>query len=210
MGLTERPLAIGDRYILTPSERDEIKAIARERSASNRQAGVRDSGIGPSTGAFKDMVGAAGEWAFAQLAHSEFDQTISPRSYLRGEDAGDTMFRGVCVDVKSTHYTTGKLVVAPWRGQGDGGGCVYALMVLTDRNGPTFEFKGFANADLVRANPADLGHGPTFAVPQRNLQEWWAVPEFQETCIIHGVLACLDCPDPFTPEPDLPAAEIEF
>lgn len=207
--MQERPILIGDRYILSPEERDEIKAIAKERTSSNRSAGVRDAGIGPSSGLFKDMVGAAGEWAFARLANTDFDSTISPRSYLRGEDRGDTIYRGQAVDIKSTHYTTGKLAVVPWRGD-KGDQFVYGLMIMVDRNGPVFEFRGFATPDLVREHETDLGHGPTFAVPQSRLLEWFSVVPFLETCEAHGIVACVDCPDLYFPEPENVLTTLDF
>lgn len=204
--MSERPISIGDTYSLTPDERDEIKAIAKERTSSNRSAGVRDAGIGPSSGLFKDMVGAAGEWAFAKLGGTVFDDTISPRSFLRGEDRGDTTYRGAPVDIKSTHYTTGKLAVVPWRGQ-SGERFVYGLMIMTSRDGPTFEFRGFADAVTVKSHPSDLGHGMTYAVPQKFLVDWFLIEQFQHACDNHGVIACLECPDPFWPEAPTAVAE---
>lgn len=138
------------------------------------------------------MLGAGGEWAFTRLASATFDETIHPRSHARGEDAGDCMFNGVPIDVKTTDYQTGRLVVAPWR-KGAGGDAVYALMVLVERKPPTFEFKGFADQATVEKFATDLGHGPTFAVPQSELLEFWQVDALCPQCDEHAVRACLDC-----------------
>lgn len=160
----------GDRYTLTEDEVIAIKALARGRTKANRSKEVRDAGIGPKSGLYKDILGAGGEWAFARLAGCAFDYSLAPRSHQRGEDeASDTVLDGHVIDVKTTDYRTGRLVVAPWHGESE---AIYALMVLIERTPPTFEFKGFAERVTAALNLTDLGHGPTFAVPQKQLLDW--------------------------------------
>jgi len=190
----QRFISIGDAYSLTEAEKERVKAVARARTTSNRGAGVNDAGIGPSSGVSKDMIGCGAEFAFAHLIQSNFDETIEPRSVARGEDEGDTAYRGIKIDVKGTHYPNGKLVVAPWH-QGRDQGTIYALMIMTDRT-PTFVFKGFALPNFVYQFPSDLGHGPTFAVPQERLAEWWHLDAFNPRCQEHEIIVCLDCGDP--------------
>ncbi len=119
------------------------------------------------------MLGVLGEWCFATLAGSEFDASVHPRSWVRGQDRDlDTTYGGVRIDVKTTDYPHGRLVVSPWKGK-SGDAYIYALMVLIARQPVIVEFKGFAEQKMVRGFPANLGHGSTFAVPQSHLLEWW-------------------------------------
>ena len=193
--MTENPVWRGDIYVLSDEEREAVKDLASQRSSSNRRSGIPERGIGPSSGRAKDMLGMGGEWAFARLVGQDPDLTIHPRSHAKGEDDGDLAYRGRKLDVKTTDHLNGHLVVVPWKGNDPD--CIYVLMVLTRRKPPTFEFMGFATPGLVQEFPSDLGHGPTFAVPQDELMEWTQVNSFLYRCREHRIVSCLDCPDAF-------------
>lgn len=153
----------------TLSDEDQIicKELANERYESNRKSGVRDQKIGKQSNEFVDLQGVSGEFAFCRIFDVEPDTSIYPRNAKR--DKGDTVLDdGTVVDVKTTHYPNGKLLVVPWK-VANSKADYYGLMVGAF---PTYEFKGFIHRDdmLQSKRLKNLGYGDTFAALQSELQ----------------------------------------
>jgi len=113
-----------------------------------------------------DLEGVAAEIAFGRMRNLFPDLSIGPRS-----GGPDFIGRdGSGIDVKTTTYDDGQLIATPKKA-GDDGVDWYVLMVGTFP-GP-YEFKGYASREelFLPENLTDLGHGPTYALPQSALHK---------------------------------------
>lgn len=147
---------------LTPVEQRLAEYIAKQRHARNRAAGVEDAKIGPQGAFMTDLQGIGAELAFCKIHNCYPDLQIDQRPEA---DAYTT--RHGAVDVKATQYQGGRLVVRPTKAAMAPD--AYALMVGTY---PRFRFVGWVTADELfqDSNLRDLGHGPTYAIDQKDLR----------------------------------------
>jgi len=154
------------QIILSDTELSICKTIAELRYANNRKFGVRNSKIGAQSDEETDFEGICAELAFCKLYNLYPDFTVFTRN--TETDAGDVIFNGRSVDVKTTKYLTGKLLAAPWK---KATGDLFALMVGTS---PTYTFKGFMKqSELLKdSRLGDLGHGLTFIAYQNELKDF--------------------------------------
>lgn len=146
---------------LTPIEQRLARCVAKERYAAARKAGVPDRRVSEGD---LDLEGAGSEIAFCRLFNVFPDLEIAPRSSL--DDEGDALLRdGRRVDVKSTRYKSGRLIVAHWKADTVD---AYALMV---GEFPSYRFCGLISAEQAAEArfTADLGRGKCQAVPQAAL-----------------------------------------
>ena len=152
----------GDTITLNEPEQKLARYLANARHTSNRSADVKNNRIGPQDDAQTDLEGIGAEMAFCRMANVYPDTSISPR---RG-GADCALHDDRRVDVKATRYATGQLLAVT--GKAHDAVDLYALMVGTF---PTYRFAGWMpSADVVTPERlTDLGHGPTYAVPQREL-----------------------------------------
>src|SRR5262252_4238780 len=95
-------------YTLNNVEQSLARFIGRERSSSNREAGVTNGRRGPQSDAETDLDGIGAELAFCHLFNVYPDLSINPR---RG--GADATWIGWKVDVKATRYATGSLITLP-------------------------------------------------------------------------------------------------
>ena len=129
--------------------------LAKRRYGVNRSAGMKDSRIDSDKNADgwkMDLVGIAGEIAFSRLFNVYPDTDISVTCSSKGQDHGDVTipFNGInyVVDVKTTIYSRGKLLVVPWKDFKNSGVDLYALMTGVF---PSYVFRGFISSkDLFR------------------------------------------------------------
>jgi len=151
--------------MLSESEQAIAQYLATARTVSNRTGGIANKRVGPQSDELTDLNGIGGELAFCRLVNVWPDVSISPR-----KGGADCLVRDKRVDVKTTTYETGRLVVVPGKGREDAD--IYVLMVGTFP-GP-YRVAGWAYASevLMAERLTDLGHGPTYAVPQDELRAW--------------------------------------
>lgn len=161
---------IGTSIHLTEVERGMCRYVAKARYENNRAAGVKNARIGDQCDWQTDLEGIAAEVAFCKLFNVYPDLSISPRSASRGEDRFDCVVLGKTVDVKSTVYSTGRLLAVPWKGEGNPPD-YYALMV---GRFPEYTFRGVMKGDelLQKTRLGNLGHGPTYIANQSELIEF--------------------------------------
>lgn len=155
------------KYEHTLSEEDiaKCKELASARFNSNRKSGITDRKVGKQSAEFTDLQGIGGEFAFCRIFGFNPDKTISPRSSKT--DKGDVILPdGTIVDVKTTHYKSGKLLAVPWK---EPNVDYYVLMVGTF---PSFEYKGLMSKEelLQDSRLTDLGYGETYAATQNELR----------------------------------------
>lgn len=143
------------------------KKLAQERYGSNRSSGVENKKIGKQSDEFVELQGIGGEFAFCRIFGLEPDQTIAPRGTKT--DKGDVWLpNGTLVDIKTTHYRTGKLLVPTWKQ--DSKIQYFGLMVGTF---PIFEFKGWIEREniLTEDRLLNLGYGLTHYATQEELDK---------------------------------------
>ena len=159
----------GTTVKLSSEEQAVCESIAKQRKECGDRAYGPDfkTRMDDRPGLELHLQGVAGEFAFCKLFNIYPDFTIRARSKKAGDDDGDaSMPDGKRVDIKTTHYAHGNLVVVPWAEPGD---YLFALMVGVF---PVYEFKGFMEAREILKDErlTDLGRGPTFVASQRELE----------------------------------------
>jgi len=157
-------IPIDQAIILNEVECKMAEYVCKQRHQGNRDAGVEDKKIGPQSAYQTDLEGFSAEIAFCKMMNVYPDLSLGPRKY--GVDA--VSGSGWRIDVKSTTWPNGRLVVAPWK-KDDEEVQMYALMV---GRFPNYRFAGFHEAEVVtkEENLTDLGCGPTYAMEQQDLQ----------------------------------------
>lgn len=147
---------------LNAAEQKLAQYLARARHARNRGANVVNARIGPQSDEATDLEGVAAEIAFAKLmnVYPDTQTEVCERADVYTPSLGG-------VDVKATRFRNGKLLAR--KGKAGREADTYALMV---GEFPTYRFVGWASAaDLIaESNLTDLGHGPTYALPQGSLK----------------------------------------
>lgn len=164
--LTREKVAIGSAWTLSPSDQVLVKDLAEKRYANNRKANIKNQKIGKQSNEFTDLQGLAGEFAFCRLLDIEPDTTIHPRA-SRTDNGDLSLGDGTKVDVKTTHYPNGRLLVVPWKVRTVD---LYVLMVGTF---PTFRYTGAMEIEemLKPSRLGSMGYGETYIAAQSELKE---------------------------------------
>jgi hypothetical protein len=146
-------------HTLSVEDQQEARGLAEARYRSNREAGVGDRKIGPQGASETDLEGIGGEFAFCRLFGVEPDRGISPR-----QGGADALIGGISVDVKTTKYERGALIVPCYALHQV---MYYALMVGTF---PTYRLAGVVPASVLKeAQMMNMGYGPVYGVEQGRL-----------------------------------------
>lgn len=149
---------------LNQAEQKLAQFVAKERHRHNRVNGVSNRRMGPQSDEQTDLEGIAAEIAFAKYANV----------YPDLDTDGDThpvhdavLHDGKLVDIKSTTYPTGRLIVAPWKDVDAVD--AYVLVVGTF---PNYRIAGAMEGyRLMRSHRMkDLGHGKVFVATQDELK----------------------------------------
>lgn len=159
---------------------DEVKIckyIGKKRYEAARKNGVKDRKIGNQDNDFMDANGFGGEFAFCKMFN------LMPDFFIKQPNSGlpeyDAVFSfGIKVDVKTTPYDFGRLLVAKWK---SGDVDLYALMTGLL---PTFTFRGFATKELAldKGNLRCFGHGEGYALEQSELLDITDIYNIKESC----------------------------
>ena len=149
---------------LNTAEQRLAKFVAKERHRHNRLNGITNRRMGPQSDEQTDLEGMAAEIAFAKYVN------VYPDLDTDGDEhpVYDVMlYDGKLVDVKSTTYPTGRLIVAPWKNVDAVD--VYVLVVGTF---PSYRIAGAIEGyRLTRPHRMkDLGHGKVFVATQDELK----------------------------------------
>lgn len=126
-------------------KRDELCIIANQRTALNRSAGTFTDA--PT---YADIEGILGEYAFCMYAGIDtapiFDTSL--RSSLDGTDSGDAVYNGMNIDVKTTKYANGSLLIKKYKLDNPN---IDAYVLITGYFG-RYEFKGFITVKEIKEN----------------------------------------------------------
>jgi hypothetical protein len=158
---------IGSVVKLSSSEQTICRAIAKKRFSNNRKSGVVNKKIGTQSNEFTDLNGFGAEFAFCKLFNLMPDFSIQPRKSDEF-DYDCKFYDGTKIDVKTTKYKTGRLLVAKWKSSGSD---AFALMI---GEFPTYQFKGFCSRERAMSEKylKDMGHGEAYFVDQEELVEY--------------------------------------
>jgi sporulation protein YlmC with PRC-barrel domain len=149
---------------LNTAEQRLAKFVAKERHRHNRLNGITNRRMGPQSDEQTDLEGMAAEIAFAKYVNVYPDLDVDCDEYLT-HDA--VLHDGTRVDVKSTRYPNGRLIVVPWKDVDAVD--AYVLVVGTF---PSYRIAGAIESyRLIRPHRMkDLGHGKVFVATQDELK----------------------------------------
>jgi hypothetical protein len=149
---------------LNTAEQRLAKFVAKERHRHNRLNGITNRRMGPQSDEQTDLEGISAEIAFAKYANVYPDLDTDSATHPT-HDA--VLHDGKLVDVKSTTYPTGRLIVAPWKDVDAVD--AYVLVIGTF---PNYRIAGAIEGyRLMRSHRMkDLGHGKVFVATQEELK----------------------------------------
>ncbi len=106
----------GTEVILSDKLITEAYEVGKQRHLLARKNGVHDNQQSGSSWYIVDGEGVCGEMAFAQMTNapeSEWERirTLQNLSAEKGTDLGDCLYKGLNVDVKTTKYSSGHLII---------------------------------------------------------------------------------------------------
>jgi hypothetical protein len=159
---------MNDKRVLTitlnKAEQKLAFYLGAERLRRNQEERVRNARRGPQSDESISIEGIAGEIAFCKLMN------VYPDTDTEGDrppfDA--TLPDGRTVDVKTTKYPDGKLLVVPKKKNDPAD--IYALMI---GEMPTYDFVGHLSASevFIDARLADTGYGLSYTAKQGELDK---------------------------------------
>ena len=126
---------------LDKTTQEVARMLAKARYTAARSAGVVNAKKGPQSNKKTDLEGVGGELAFCLLYNLWPDMT----AYARKGGHDCVTHSGTTVDVKTTKYKTGHLLVRENKFDTDTE--IYALVI---GEFPNYEYVGWATADEVR------------------------------------------------------------
>jgi len=149
---------------LNRAEQKLAKFLGKERERNALRNGSQNCRMGPQSDEEIDLEGVAAEIAFAKYANVYPDLDVDCDEYLT-HDA--VLHDGKRVDVKSTRYLNGRLIVVPWKDVDAVD--AYVLVVGTF---PEYRIVGAMEGyRLMRSHRMkDLGHGKVFVATQEELK----------------------------------------
>jgi hypothetical protein len=172
--MTDKSINAGTEYHLNADEQKMILEMAETICKQERSYFVekykRDKTI-PLMEMNKNGFGA--ELAFCKLCEIEFDSsTVEKESHFNKVDA--VLPDGTTVDVKTTVYRTGKLIVRHGKEQK-----VVDIYVLMTGTFPTFTFCGWSSYEQIikEDNTENLGWGNAYSLTQDKLNKVITIKE---------------------------------
>ena len=144
---------------LTKTEQKLAEYVAKQRHAAGKHR--TDRQIGPQDANRIDLEGAATELLICRVlnVYPDLEPGITP-------DADAITHNGLTIDVKSTQYQNGRLLVAQWKKSK-----AADLYILVIGKFPRYLIAGFAPCAEVfdSSRLINLGRGPGYAVEQTQL-----------------------------------------
>lgn len=152
------------KIILNEIEQELCKLVSQKRFEMNRTKKIKNNKIGPQSDSFTDLNGFGAELAMAKLLGIYPDTEIRVRSALK--DNGDLIYNNLKLDIKTTKYKNGKLIVHPSKKKNPAD--IYILLI---GKFPEYTFVGGIKSNEVfkQDNIKNLGYGLTYAVDQDKL-----------------------------------------
>lgn len=151
---------------LDPGQLATARLIAALRELTCDLAGQRDRHFSPN--AFADKVNGCA----AELAYAKWRNLFPDISFPATPHSADAVDHGTRIDVKAVTRSDHQLIAPIWKTSEDAD--IYVLGVVC---GNRVDFVGWAYATelICEARVTDLGHGPTYVLPQSALHRFPAV-----------------------------------
>lgn len=160
---------IGTWYTLGVAEQRQAIDFTEARTAGCRRDGAEDRKR-CQTGVDIELEGAAAEMAFCYLYGVPPDLSVVSGT----RPLVDAVIDGVRIDVKSTTWETGKMVVQPSTIRKAG---VDAFALITGRFPGPYTLRGFATFDQVKSRLGVFNGRPCHLVLQKELSEFDTIRE---------------------------------
>ena len=161
-------LNYGTVYELPAEDQELIKNMATNICNQDRSYFVDNFKIDKNMSLYNmNLNGFGAELTFCRLCGVEFDSSYDKtENHFNNADA--ILWNGLTVDVKTTTYQSGKLLIRP--GKEDSKVDLYALMIGTF---PMFRFAGWIEYENIINDKllVDLGWGPGYCLPQHELNK---------------------------------------
>jgi hypothetical protein len=150
---------------LTDDDLNICRILGNLRTLISRGNGIKDAKVADASGLDLDEDGLIGELAFCKHFNVFFDPTMYNRS-----GSADCVYNGHKIDVKSTRYSTGRLLATLKKATVDD----VSIYVLAIIDGRKVHFPGWAYAHELckEENIKDLGRGKGYALDQNQLRPW--------------------------------------
>ena len=146
---------------LLKPEQKIAEFIAKTRTKVSRSAGIKNLKFGPQSAEETDLEGAASELAAAKILNVWPDLDPSKSS------VHDFTFRGYTIDVKTTKYQTGRLLLPLYK---KNKACDYYVLMIGSF--PKYKCIGFASKeDLINDDKiGTLGKTKSYMLEQNELK----------------------------------------
>lgn len=159
------------KVTLNEAEKRLCLYIARSRNAASREVAPADAlRVSQDDPITIDYEGAMGELSLSKILNIYPTEIFDPsvKSSSAGSDRGDLTFNGVCIDVKTTKYASGRLICRTKNP------AINLIVLMIGANG-NYEMKGgMWSVDMYLQerfkSHQSLGHGkPCYLAEQREL-----------------------------------------
>ncbi len=149
---------------LSEAEMRLVRYLAKRKGELSLENELEDRKVGNQSNEETDLEGIGGELAFCKLFNIYPDLSLELKAGDR--DRGDAVLLGHYVDVKTTSYSSGRLLVVPWK-KGE-----MEFFALMTGKFPVYQFRGLASREelMQESNLTNLGYGSTYALSQSDLQ----------------------------------------
>jgi len=158
--LLELPVDREQKVVLNKNERNLAILMGKERYNSNRKNGIENKKAGPQSIYQTEVEGIGGELAFGKALNLYPDFSTVPGKY-------DFKMSGTTIDVKTTKYENGRLMVGYNKKLSD---CDVYVLVVGEM--PNYTIVGWLNNHHIinEEHVGDVGTGTVYLADQTELQ----------------------------------------
>ena len=160
MMFAETPLDRGQKVVLNSNEQKIAVLIAEQRYKTNREKGIKNRKAGSQSTYQTEVEGVGGELAFGKAFNLYPDFSTTRGDY-------DLKIADTTIDVKTTHYFTGRLIVPTTKKISD---CDVYVLVVGEM--PNYTIVGWLQSQHIinDEHRGNVGTGPVYLAEQTELQ----------------------------------------
>ena len=160
MMFAETPLDRGEKVVLNSNEQKVAALIAEQRYKTNREMGIKNRKSGSQSTYQTEVEGVVGELAFGKAFNLYPDFSTTRGDY-------DLKIADTTIDVKTTHYFTGRLIVPTTKNISD---CDVYVLVVGEM--PNYTIVGWLQSQHIinDEHRGNVGTGPVYLAEQTELQ----------------------------------------
>ena len=158
--MVETPLDRGQKVVLNSNEQKIAVLIAEQRYKTNREMGIKNRKAGSQSTYQTEVEGVGGELAFGKAFNLYPDFSTTRGDY-------DLKIVDTTIDVKTTHYFTGRLIVPTTKKISD---CDVYVLVVGEM--PNYTIVGWLQSQHIinDEHRGNVGTGPVYLAEQTELQ----------------------------------------